>query len=205
MRIAASICPGRRCLGVPHRRRPVFRHPSRRKRSSQAVARSARSAGDHRLSPAGDARRDRGYRGVQTSKGTLDVLMEAGWVRFRGRRRTPGRPVTLGTHARLPRPFRPGGAARSSGPGRAEGGRAAVRPHPGQFQHSRAADERRADRGRGSDHADGSRRTWPSGARRRVGGIVPLCLCFATPSQRKQCAGSRLFDCGWLVMPRAIP
>jgi len=36
-------------------------------------------------------------RGVQTSKGTLDVLMEAGWVRFRGRRRTPGRPVTFGT------------------------------------------------------------------------------------------------------------
>jgi segregation and condensation protein B len=36
-------------------------------------------------------------RGVQTSKGTLDVLMEARWVRFRGRRRTPGRPVTFGT------------------------------------------------------------------------------------------------------------
>jgi segregation and condensation protein B len=36
-------------------------------------------------------------RGVQTSKGTLDVLIEAGWVRFRGRRRTPGRPVTFGT------------------------------------------------------------------------------------------------------------
>jgi segregation and condensation protein B len=36
-------------------------------------------------------------RGVQTSKGTLDVLMESGWVRFRGRRRTPGRPVTYGT------------------------------------------------------------------------------------------------------------
>ncbi|CZT35117.1 segregation and condensation protein B [Rhizobium sp. 9140] len=36
-------------------------------------------------------------RGVQTSKGTLDVLMEAGWVRFRGRRRTPGRPVTFAT------------------------------------------------------------------------------------------------------------
>ncbi|WP_046636981.1 SMC-Scp complex subunit ScpB [Neorhizobium galegae] len=36
-------------------------------------------------------------RGVQTSRGTLDVLMEAGWVRFRGRRRTPGRPVTLAT------------------------------------------------------------------------------------------------------------
>jgi segregation and condensation protein B len=36
-------------------------------------------------------------RGVATSKGTLDVLMEAGWVRMRGRRRSPGRPVTYGT------------------------------------------------------------------------------------------------------------
>ena len=36
-------------------------------------------------------------RGVATSKGTLDVLMEAEWVRIRGRRRTPGRPVTYGT------------------------------------------------------------------------------------------------------------
>jgi segregation and condensation protein B len=36
-------------------------------------------------------------RGVSTSKGTLDVLMETGWVRLRGRRRTPGRPVTYGT------------------------------------------------------------------------------------------------------------
>lgn len=36
-------------------------------------------------------------RGVATSKGTLDVLIEAGWVRLRGRRRTPGRPVTYGT------------------------------------------------------------------------------------------------------------
>jgi len=36
-------------------------------------------------------------RGVTISKGTLDVLMEAGWVRLLGRRRTPGRPVTYGT------------------------------------------------------------------------------------------------------------
>ena len=36
-------------------------------------------------------------RGVATSKGTLDVLMETGWIRMRGRRRTPGRPVTYGT------------------------------------------------------------------------------------------------------------
>ncbi|HXV73875.1 MAG TPA: SMC-Scp complex subunit ScpB, partial [Sphingomonadales bacterium] len=36
-------------------------------------------------------------RGVAISKGTLDILMEAGWVRPRGRRQTPGRPVTYGT------------------------------------------------------------------------------------------------------------
>ncbi len=36
-------------------------------------------------------------RGVATAKGTLDILLEAGWVRMRGRRRTPGRPITFGT------------------------------------------------------------------------------------------------------------
>ena len=36
-------------------------------------------------------------RGVTTSKGTLDVLMETGWIRPRGRRRAPGKPVTYGT------------------------------------------------------------------------------------------------------------
>lgn len=36
-------------------------------------------------------------RGVSTSKGTIDVLMETSWIRLRGRRRTPGRPVTYGT------------------------------------------------------------------------------------------------------------
>ncbi|MEX0852320.1 MAG: SMC-Scp complex subunit ScpB [Bauldia sp.] len=36
-------------------------------------------------------------RGVTTSRGTLDVLLEAGWIRMRGRRRVPGRPVTYGT------------------------------------------------------------------------------------------------------------
>jgi segregation and condensation protein B len=36
-------------------------------------------------------------RGVTTSKGSLDVLLETGWVRLRGRRKAPGRPVTYGT------------------------------------------------------------------------------------------------------------
>jgi segregation and condensation protein B len=38
-------------------------------------------------------------RGVQISKGTLDVLMEAGWVRPAGRRETPGRPLIYATTA----------------------------------------------------------------------------------------------------------
>ena len=38
-------------------------------------------------------------RGVQTSGGTLDVLMEAGWVRVAGRREVPGRPVIYATTA----------------------------------------------------------------------------------------------------------
>ena len=36
-------------------------------------------------------------RGVQASNGTLDVLLELGMVRMRGRRRSPGRPITYGT------------------------------------------------------------------------------------------------------------
>jgi segregation and condensation protein B len=36
-------------------------------------------------------------RGVATSTGTLDVLLECGWIRMRGRRRAPGRPITYGT------------------------------------------------------------------------------------------------------------
>ncbi|MBA3676989.1 MAG: SMC-Scp complex subunit ScpB [Sphingosinicella sp.] len=38
-------------------------------------------------------------RGVQISKGTLDVLMESGWVRPAGRREAPGRPLTYATTA----------------------------------------------------------------------------------------------------------
>ena len=36
-------------------------------------------------------------RGVSLSRGTLDVLLEAGWIKPRGRRRVPGRPITWGT------------------------------------------------------------------------------------------------------------
>src|SRR5882757_6329315 len=36
-------------------------------------------------------------RGVSTSKGSVDVLLQTGWIRPRGRRKAPGRPVTCGT------------------------------------------------------------------------------------------------------------
>ena len=36
-------------------------------------------------------------RGVMLSKGTIDTLLEVGWIKIRGRKRTPGRPVTYGT------------------------------------------------------------------------------------------------------------
>lgn len=36
-------------------------------------------------------------RGVGLWRGTLDILLEAGWIKPMGRRRTPGRPVTYGT------------------------------------------------------------------------------------------------------------
>jgi len=38
-------------------------------------------------------------RGVTISKGTIDVLLETGWIRPRGRRKVPGRPITYGTSA----------------------------------------------------------------------------------------------------------
>jgi segregation and condensation protein B len=36
-------------------------------------------------------------RGVSTSKGSVDVLLQTGWIKPRGRRKAPGRPLTYGT------------------------------------------------------------------------------------------------------------
>ena len=36
-------------------------------------------------------------RGISLSKGTMDILLELGWIKPRGRRQTPGRPLTWGT------------------------------------------------------------------------------------------------------------
>jgi len=57
-------------------------------------------------------------RGVSISRGTLDLLLEMGFVRLRGRRRTPGRPVTYATADRFLEHF--GLAALHDLPGAAE-------------------------------------------------------------------------------------
>lgn len=57
-------------------------------------------------------------RGVQTSGGTLDVLMEAGWVKIAGRREVPGRPTIYATTPEFLEHF--GLASRRDLPGLAE-------------------------------------------------------------------------------------
>lgn len=57
-------------------------------------------------------------RGVQTSGGTLDVLMEAGWIRIAGRREAPGRPTIYATKPEFLDHF--GLASRKDLPGLAE-------------------------------------------------------------------------------------
>ncbi len=75
-------------------------------------------------------------RGVEISKGTLDILLETGWVRMRGRRRTPGRPVTYGTTDGFLDHFGAGGDPRSAGHGGTAGRRAARCAHAGKILDS---------------------------------------------------------------------
>ena len=95
-------------------------------------------------------------RGVAASAGTLDVLMEIGWVRPRGRRRAPGRPITYGTTRGVPRPLR---ARRHQGPAgsrRAQGLGPARQQPAARFHGARADGRCRADAGRAA--ARGRRR-----------------------------------------------
>ena len=61
-------------------------------------------------------------RGVAMSKGTIDILMEIGWIKIRGRKRTPGRPVTYGTTEAFLVQFGLESVGAPAGPGRAQGG-----------------------------------------------------------------------------------
>jgi segregation and condensation protein B len=70
------------------------RHASEERRLSKAAMETLAIIGYHQ--PVTRAEIEE-IRGVQTSAGTLDVLMATGWIRPRGRRRAPGRPITYGT------------------------------------------------------------------------------------------------------------
>ena len=76
-------------------------------------------------------------RGVTTSKGTLDVLLETGWIRPRGRRKAPGRPLTYGTTEGFLSHFGPRCARRSAGPRRAQRRRPHRRAAAGGLQRRR--------------------------------------------------------------------
>lgn len=95
-------------------------------------------------------------RGVQTAKGTLDVLMEAGWVRVAGRREVPGRPVIYATTAEFLTHFNL--ASRRDLPGLAEL-RAAGLLDPVEEAMDREMEQRVSDRAGaqgGEDTGDGA-------------------------------------------------
>src|SRR4029453_5658707 len=109
---AAGLCvarrqsgPGRRQMGVQNRRGSEPPDAARDGRGAPAVGGAARRRSRAALEtvaiiayhqPVTRAEVE-DIRGVAMSRGTLDQLLEIGWVRMRGRRRSPGRPVTYGT------------------------------------------------------------------------------------------------------------
>ena len=90
--------PRRRQLDVPHGERSRLAADPR-SRSSRASCRAPRIETLAIIAyhqPVTRAEIEE-IRGVSMSKGTLDVLLETGWIRPRGRRKAPGRPITYGT------------------------------------------------------------------------------------------------------------
>jgi len=102
-----------------------------RTRSSLAsFARRDRDPGDHRLPSAGHPAEIEEIRGVSASRGTLDVLLETGWIRPRGRRKAPGR-RSPSDHRRVLSHFGLDSIRRSARSRRAQGHGAARRPAAG--------------------------------------------------------------------------
>ena len=80
--------------------------------------------------------RSRRSAGSRRPRGRSTHLIETGWVRLRGRRRAPGRPITYGTTPSFLVPFRP---RRNHGPARARGVEGAWfpgGPHPRRPRHA---------------------------------------------------------------------
>ncbi len=107
-------------------------------------------------------------RGVVISKGTLDTLMEAGWIAPKGRRETPGRPVTWATTEQFLLHF--GLASRNDLPGIEELKAAGlIGPRPDlvlaeTMVQSEPADEEEDDEGEGPAEADEPERAEAGGA-----------------------------------------
>ena len=138
----------RRQVGVPHRARiwPTCSSatPSQERRLSKAALETLAIIAYHQ--PVTRAEIEE-IRGVTTSEGTLDILLETGWVRLRGRRRAPGRPVTYGTTEPFLEPFR---AREHQGPARARRAASlgpARRQPAARFLRAGADRHRRADAG----------------------------------------------------------
>ena len=84
-------------MDVPHRRRSwlgAARDRDEKRKLSRAALETLAIVAYHQPVTRADIEQ---IRGVAVSKGALDVLMEARWVRMRGRRKAPGRPITYGT------------------------------------------------------------------------------------------------------------
>ena len=116
-------------------------------------------------------------RGIAMAKGTLDVLLETGWVRLRGRRKVPGRPLTYGTTPDFLAHF--GLEAIGDLPGLDELKGAGRGPPAERLRRAAAERRRRPARGRGTGR-DRVRRRHP-GAGRGLGLGCPraeLRSCF---------------------------
>ena len=101
-------------------------------------------------------------RGVSTSKGTIDVLLETGWIKLRGRRRAPGRPVTYGTTETFLDAFR---LRLDPGPARAE---RAERRRPARLQPAARLLLAQSRRRAGSARRRGAARGRAAGRGRRT-------------------------------------
>ena len=110
-------------------------------------------------------------RGVAVSKGALDVLMEAGWVRMRGRRKAPGRPITYGTTAEFLIHFGLDAIARPARPRRTAGRRPVRRQAAGRLRRAAARRRRGAAGGRGAARRAGRARPGLGAESRRRGRI----------------------------------
>ena len=92
-----ELCARRRQMVAAHGGRPRLAADARNGRHQEAFARRIETLAIVAYHQPVTRAEIEDIRGVTTSKGTLDVLLETGWIRLRGRRKAPGRPVTYGT------------------------------------------------------------------------------------------------------------